>query len=74
MAKTFKFKEIDDPRPEKERDVVETNTVAIDSLYNITQLEGDIVRINAEIANLEAKKEEIEEKRRDAATALGITL
>lgn len=74
MARTFRFKESEDPRPAKERDIVETTTVDIDSLYSITQLEQDIIRINAEIANLDARKDEIEEKLHTAATALGITL
>ena len=74
MADTFEFRNPSEEVTEIRKEIVQTVTMDIQTVFRIEDLQGEMNRIDGEIASLEVRKLALQDKITAAAVALNITL
>ena len=74
MSDTFEFRNPSEEVPETRKEIIQTVTTDIQTVFRIEDLQEEMNRIDAEIASLGVRKSALQDKITAAATALNITL
>lgn len=74
MSDTFEFRNPEEEIPETRKEIIQTVTTDIQTVFRIEDLQEEMNRIDAEIASLGIRKSALQDKIAAAATALNITL
>jgi chromosome segregation ATPase len=74
MSDTFEFKNPEEQLPEVKKEIVQTVTTQIQTIFRIEDLQEEMNRIDSEIAMLQGRKATLQAKIDAAAIALNITL
>jgi predicted nucleic acid-binding Zn-ribbon protein len=74
MADTFEFRNPEEAVPEIRKEIVQTVTTDIQTIFRIEDLQEEINRIDSDISSLNARKTIVQNKITAAAAALNITL
>jgi len=74
MSDTFEFRNPAEEAPETRKEIIQTVTTDIQTVFRIEDLQEEMNRIDAEIASLGIRKSALQDKITAAATALNITL
>jgi len=74
MADTFEFRNPADGAPETRKEIVQTVTTDVQTVFRIEELQEEINRIDTEISMLNSRKTIVQNRITAAAAALNITL